>query len=45
MRALENGFKMGTFYLNGESFSVDTPLDLKRAKKFLLDEKNNKKKI
>lgn len=45
MRALENGFKMGTFYLNGDSFSIDTPLDLKRAKKFFLDEKNNKKKI
>lgn len=32
MRALENNFKMGTFYLNGNSFSIDTIHDLNRAK-------------
>ena len=33
MRALENGFNMGTFYLNVDSFSVDTVNDLKLARK------------
>jgi len=33
MRALENGYRMGTFYLEGDSFSVDTEDDLKLARK------------
>lgn len=35
LRALENGFLMGTFYLNGDSFSVDTLDDLKLARQKL----------
>ena len=35
LRALENGFLMGTFYLNGDSFSVDTLNDLKLARQKL----------
>lgn len=39
MRALENNFKLGTFFLNGDSFSVDTKEDLIKAKKRILLEK------
>ena len=33
LRALENGFKLCTFFLKGDSFSVDTEDDLKLARK------------
>lgn len=31
MRALENGFRIGTFFLNGDSFSVDQYSDYEKA--------------
>jgi len=36
LRALENNFKLGTFFLNGDSFSIDTKDDLKRAREKIL---------
>jgi len=39
LRALELGMKIKTLTLSGESFSVDTPNDYKKAKKFMKKDK------
>ena len=43
MRALENNMKIGTFNLNGSSFSVDTKNDFLKAIKFMNFDKIRKK--
>lgn len=43
MRALENGMKLGTFKLEGDSFSVDTKDDFLKAKKKIINDKIKKK--
>ena len=42
MRALENDMKIGTFNLEGKSFSVDTSRDFYRAQKFMINDKFRK---
>ena len=43
MRALENGMSIGTFNLDGSSFSVDTKNDFLKAIKFMNIDKVRKK--
>ena len=43
MRALENEMCIGTFQIKTDSFSINTPNDFSRAKKYLDREKYFKK--
>ena len=43
MRALENNLSIGTFNLNGSSFSVDTKDDFLKAVKFMNVDKIRRK--
>ena len=43
MRAIENNMKVGTFKLEGDSFSVDTKEDFSKAQKRIIHDKTRKK--